>query len=216
MKHLVTLIVVAGSLLAYSQTAQKTLSGEIKGTVVDRYGLAVSDATVYAVPQGLGFDDITPPSVKTDRNGAFDFRGKLSLDVYKLYAQKAAEDYPNPLDGFYADTKTEAAKVEVTETRPSAGVTVRLGEKAGALSGRVIDAATGANVKALLGFVDSEGNGHSVSVDGDYHILVPPGKDITLMVTVLGSPSHPSQLPVAPLRLEPGQYIYLDLPVSSQ
>lgn len=212
MKYLVALIVVAGSLLAYSQTAQKTLVGEIKGTVIDQNFIPVSTATVYALPQGLTFNDVTPRSVKADRNGVFDFHGKLPLGAYKLYAENEA--YPDPLDGFYADANNEAVKVALTETRPSAGVTVRLGEKAGVVSGRVIDGATGKDLKALLALVDGEGNGRTVSVDGSYRILVPPGKDVTLMVTVLGTASHRSQIPVAPLRLEPGQFISMDLPVS--
>jgi hypothetical protein len=125
MKHLVALIVVAGSLLALAQTEHKTLSGEIRGTVTDRDGIPVSGATVYAVPQGLRLNDVTPLSVKTDRNGVYDFHGKLPLNTYQLYAQKKEEDaYPDPLDGFYADAKTEAAKVSLTENHPLATVTV--------------------------------------------------------------------------------------------
>ena len=48
MKHLVVLFVVAGSLLAYSQTST-SLTGQIKGRVIDRDGSPVSGATVYAV-----------------------------------------------------------------------------------------------------------------------------------------------------------------------
>ena len=214
MKQLVTLIVVAGSLFAHSQTTQKNQAGEIRGTVIDQNFIPVSGATVYAVPQGLALNEVTPRSVKADRNGVFDFHGKLPLGAYKLYAEKDADAYPDPLDGFYADAKNKAAKVELTENRPSAAVTVRLGAKAGVVSGRVIDAGTGKDLKALLAFVDNEGNGHTISVDGSYHILVPPGKDVTLMVTVMGTASNRSQIPVAPLRLEPGQFVSMDLPVS--
>jgi hypothetical protein len=43
---------------------------------------------------------------------------------------------------------------------------------------------------------------------------VPSEKDVTLMVTLLG-PADRSLIPVAPLRLEPGQRVYMDIPVSS-
>jgi len=215
MKHLALLIVVTGSLLAYAQTGQQTRAGEIKGVVTDRNGTPVSGATVYAVPQGLSLDDITPRSVKTDGNGAFDFRRGFQLEAYKLYARKDADAYPDPLDSFYANAKPNAAQVDLTEKNPSATVTVKLGEKAGVIAGRVIDAATGAGLKAKLGFLDGDGHGHSVLVDGDYRVLLPPGKEVTVMVTVMEEP-YRSQIPVAPLRLEPGQYIYMDLPVSRQ
>lgn len=114
----------------------------------------------------MTFNDVAPRSVKADRNGVFDFHGRLPLGAYKLYAEKDAEAYPDPLDSFYADARNEAAMVEMTATRPAAGVTVRLGEKAGVVSGRVIEGATGKDLKALLAFVDGEGNGHTISVDG--------------------------------------------------
>ncbi len=36
------------------------------------------------------------------------------------------------------------------------------------------------------------------------------------MINVLSSSSDRSQVPVAPVRLEPGQYVYMDIPVSRQ
>lgn len=216
MKHLVVLIVAAGSVLAYSQTAQQTLTGEIRGVVTDGTGNPISAATVYAVPQGLALDDAIPRWVKTDRNGAFDFRGGLQFETYKLYARKDADAYPDPLDSFYADPNARPPVVQLTQSHPSATVAVKLGQKAAIISGRIIDASTGAAVKAELGFEDAEGHGHSVLVDGNYRVLVPPGKEVTLMVTLLDAPPYRSQLPVAPLRLEPGQYVSMDLPVSRQ
>lgn len=92
---------------------------------------------------------------------------------------------------------------------------MKLGPQAATVVGRIIDANSGAAVKALLAFLDSEGHGHSVHVaDGNYRILVPAGK--TLMVTMLDPTSDHSVLPVAPLKLEPGQYVQMDLPVSRQ
>lgn len=213
MKHLLVLGMVFGSLLAFGQTT-KPAAGEIKGTVVDQNGSPIAAATVYAVPQDLGFDDITPPSVKSNNNGQYDFRGRLPLGMYKLYARKDADSYPNPFDGFYADTKADTPKVELTAGHPAATTSVKLGRKAGVITGRVIDAATGAPVKAELSFLDGEGHGHSVLADGSYRIVVPSSKDVNLMVMRLDSPSERAHRPVAPLRLEPGQFIYMDLPIS--
>jgi hypothetical protein len=143
MKHFLTLALVVASLSAYSQTKNQP-TGEIKGTVTDENGNAVSAATVYAVPQGISFDSITPRSTKADRNGAFDFGGGFQLGAYKLYSRKDADACPDRSDNFYADSKVEPPKVDLTEDHPSATTTVILGERAGVLVGRVVDADTGA------------------------------------------------------------------------
>jgi hypothetical protein len=218
MKHLAILIVVVGSLFAYSQT-KVPLNGEIKGSVTDQNGNPISGATVYAVPLGLTLNDITPRSVKTDSNGEFDFRGGFELEQYKLYSRKDEDAYFDPFDGFYTDPKAEAPAVDLTQDHPSATVTVKMGEKAGVVVGRVIDADTGAVLKARVYFYDGQGHGHGFdsAVDGKYRALLPPGKDLRLMVTVLSPSSARTQIPVAPLlRLEQGQFIYMDIPVSEQ
>jgi hypothetical protein len=220
MKQLVVLIMAAGSLLAHAQsgaqpTAAESTAGEIKGTVTDQLGSPVSGATVYAIPQGLTFNDITPRSAKTDSNGRFDFRGGFPLEAYKLYSRKDEDSYPDPLDRFYADPKAEAPQVDLTEEHPSTTVTVKLGEKAAVLTGRLLDADTGAAVKANLAFVDEDGNGHHIQVDGNFRALLPTGKAITVIVRTM-SPPHRAQRPVVPLRLEPGQYVSMDILVSAQ
>lgn len=186
--------------------------------MTDQDGNPLSGATVYAVPQGLTLSDLTPRSVKTDRNGEFDFRGGFELEEYKLYSRKDEDAYFDPFDGFYADSKAVPA-VDLTQDHPSATVTVKMGEKAGVVVGRVIDADTGAVLKARLYFYDGQGHGHEFdsAVDGKFHALLPPGKDISLMVTVLSTSSVRTQIPVVPLlRLEQGQFIYMDIPVATQ
>jgi hypothetical protein len=214
MKSFLTLALVVASLFAYSQT-QDQPGGEIKGTVTDENGNAVSAATVYAVPQDVSFDSITPRSARTDRNGAFDFGGVFQLGAYKLYSRKDADAYPDRFDNFYADSKVEPPKVNLTEDHPSASTTVILGEKAGVLVGRVVDADTGAALNAKLVFMDEDGNNHSVLVNGKYRALLPARKDVTLMVMVM-SPEYSSQSPVPPLRLAPGQEMYMDIPLSKR
>lgn len=214
MKHCLTVVLVLASLLAYSQTEDHP-DGEIKGTVTDEDGIPVAAATVYAVPQDISFDGITPRSVKTDRNGEFDFHGGFPLGAYKLYPRKDEDLYPDPLDKFYADSKAQAPKVGLTEGDHFATIEVKMGEKAGVISGRVIDEDSGANARALIDFIDEDGNRRSISVNGKYRMLLPPGKDVTLMVIALSAVDRP-QLPVAPLRLEPGQEMHMDIPLSNQ
>lgn len=220
MKQLVILLAAAGSLLVQTQVVQAqtaSSTGEIKGTVTDQNGNPVTGATVYAVLQSLAFDDITPRSVKTDSNGKFDFRGGLQLEAYKIYSQKEADSYPNPLDEFYAAMNDQAPRVDLTPNQPSASITVKLGDKAALVVGRVIDADTGAVLKATVCFLDSQGRSHradSAPADGTFRALVPPDKDLILLV-VSDSSHHllRTRLP-APLRLEPGQYVSMDIPVS--
>ena len=61
--------------------------------------------------------------------------------------------------------------------------------------------------------MDQEGNGHSVVVDGDYNLVVPAEKNVTLIVRVLGT--RRPLVPVSSLRLDPGQRIYMDIPITT-
>jgi hypothetical protein len=70
-------------------------------------------------------------------------------------------------------------------------------------------------LKAKLVFIDQDGNSHSILVTGKYRTLVPPGKDLTLMVMVM-SPDYGSQAPVPTLRLASGQEMDMDIPLSKR
>lgn len=210
MKPLLVLIVASGILFA--QSSNQHLSGQIKGTIVDQSGNPVSSATVYALPEGLTLDDVTPAFAKSDDHGAFDFRRGFQLRAYKLYARKDADGYLNPLDSFYADGETEPAEAVLTRKHPSSIVTVKLGKQAAIVSGKIFDVESGQPLKAYVGLMDEDGNGHSVVVDGEYNLVVPSEKSVRLMVTVLGT--RRPLVPVSSLRLEPGQLIYMDIPIS--
>ena len=212
MKHVLTLALAVASALTYSQ-AQDHSDGQIRGNVIDRSGNPVPGATVYVVPQDITFDGITRRSVKTNGKGMFDFRGSFPLGAYQLYSRKAADGYPDRSDSFYADSSVESPKVNLTEDHSFATVTVTMGEKAGVLVGRVVDAKTRVPVKAKLVFWDENGNDHSVFVNGKFRTLLPPEKDLTMMVIM---PGYGTQSPVAPLRLEPGQERRMDILASKQ
>lgn len=210
MKPFLVLIVVSGTLIAQSPT--KHLSGEIRGTVIDQTGSPVSSATVYAVPQGLVLDEVTPRSAKTNSNGRFDFRGGFELHSYRIYARKDADGYLNPLDAFYGDGDN-SAEVALSPKHPTSTVMVKLAKQAAVISGKVFHVESGTPLKAYVGLTDAEGNGHSVVVDGDYNLVVPSEKSVTLIVTVIGT--RRPLIPVSSLWLEPGQRVYMDIPISS-
>ena len=214
MKYFLTLGLVLASFFAYPQTKEKP-TGNIKGTVSDENGNPVSKATVYAMHQEASLDSVSPRSTTTNEAGEFDFHGGFALGTYKLYSKKDAEGYPDRSDSFYAETKSEAKKVELTEDHSSVTTTVDLGEKAAVIVGHVIDAVTGAPLKAKLVFMDEDGNNHSIFVTGKYRTLLPAGKNVTVMVMPM-SPDYDSQSPVPALRLSSGQQMDLDIPLSKR
>ena len=214
MKFFLAFALIITTVLAYSQTKEKTL-GEIKGTVTDVNGNLVPGATVYVVPQDISFEDIAPRSVTANAIGEFDFDGGLALGTYKLYAKKESDGYPDPSDTFYADPKREQLTVELTKEHPSSTATVALLDRAAVLAGRVVDADSHVPLKAKLLFMDQDGNSHRVMVTGKYRTLVPPGKDLTLMVIVM-SPDYGSQVPVPALHLASGQEMDMDIPLSKR
>ncbi|HEY2361331.1 MAG TPA: carboxypeptidase-like regulatory domain-containing protein [Candidatus Angelobacter sp.] len=175
-------------------------AGEIRGVVTDRDGRPISSAMVFAVPQALTLEAVTPRSAKTGEDGKFVFRGHFNPGSYTLYSRKEEEGYTDPTDRFYADSRAET-EVHLTADKPSATVEVRLVQKAGILEGRVIDVNTGADILARLVFYDQNGNQHFLMAKGKYRALLPPGKDIGLMVS---SPKYESRVAVARLQLEPG------------
>jgi len=170
---------------------------------------------VYAVPQDISFENLSPRSTTSNAAGEFDFRGGFALGTYKVYSRKDSDGYPDTSDSFYADPKREPAKVELTEDHPSASATVSLGDKAAVVAGHVVDADNRTPLKAKLVFMDDDGNSHSVLVTGKYRTLIPAGKDITLMVMVM-SPNYGSQAPVPALRLSSGQEMDMDIPLSKR
>lgn len=210
MRPLLVLIVLSAPLFAQSP---KQPSPEIKGKVVDPDGIPVSAATVYVVQEGLTLDDATPRSVKTDANGTFDFRGGLQRGTYKLYSRKDADGYLDPFDSFYSHAGNDAVRVVLSQKHPTLTVTVKLVKQAAVISGKVFDVQSGAPLKAYVGLMDEEGNGHSVVVDGDYKLVVPSEKNVHLMVTVIGT--RRPFIPVSSLWLEPGQRVFMDVPISA-
>jgi hypothetical protein len=211
MKHLLTWALVLTSLSAFPQTKL----GHIRGTVVDQDGNPVPAATVYVMSQEVSLDEITPPSAKSDGNGNFNFSRPLELGSYKIWARKTEDLYPEPLDEFYKDPKAVAAKADLTDDHSWANITVTLGDKAAVLEGTVIDSVSGKPTSARLAFLDQNGNGHVLYANGEYHMLLPSGKDLSIMVIGIG-PEEKSQMAVNALRLDPGQEMRMDIPVSKQ
>jgi len=211
MNYFLTLVLVVASGFTHPQAPQQP-AGEIRGSVIDPDGRPVPSATVFAVPQALTLEGVMPRSAKTDKDGKFVFGARFRPGTYTLYSRKEEEGYPDPSDRFYADSRVEA-EVRLTAAKPSATVKVQLRQKAGILEGRIIDVNTGGAIPARLIFYDQDGNQHFLMVKGEYRALLPPGKDVSLMVS---SPKYSSRVAVARLQLEPGQKVHMDIPLSKE
>jgi len=136
---LTCLLVVLLQPRAPAQTAQLNLL-VIKGQVVDEQGHPVSGAYVVANP-----DSGLRGKVLSASSGS---RGEFSIAVYKLdsfkvSASKPADGYPPSSIPFYYPTEEALAHVSVMGGREAPFATIRLGPKAGNITGRVIDAETG-------------------------------------------------------------------------
>jgi len=57
-------------------------------------GNPVRGFTVYAIPQDISLDSVSPRSTTTNEAGEFDFRGGFALGTYKLYSKKMQKATP--------------------------------------------------------------------------------------------------------------------------
>jgi cell division septal protein FtsQ len=90
-----------------------------------------------------------------------------------------------------------------------------LGDKAAILEGAVVDSVSGKPTSVRLAFLDQNGNGHVLNANGKYHMLLPAGKDLSIMVVGMGREER-SQMAVNALRLDPGQEMQMDISLSKQ
>jgi hypothetical protein len=191
-------------------------TGLIEGTVAYENGSPVSGATVYASPMERPFQGIVPHST-TDETGHFAIH-HLWLGKYGVGAEKLDEDYLNMTNQFYSDGKFET--VNLTLHRSAATVTIRLGPKAGILSGTVSDSLTGAPLNPCVEFRRARNPGNFLSgsglVNAKYRVLVPSDTDVLMKVWYGGhKPWHyPGTVDKAqsrPINLKPGEEAKLNI-----
>lgn len=120
---------------AFCQAQQRLV---ITGQVVDQDGRPVSHASVFAYPDQL-FGGL--PSAVADGSG------KFSIEVenggrYRLTAGKVAEQYANLSSSFHYPVPATMPEVNVGIYQPTPFVMVKLGPRAGTLTGSVVDAET--------------------------------------------------------------------------
>jgi len=158
-------------------------TGLIDGTVSYENGSPVDGATVYASPMGGRPIIGKIPHATTDETGHFAIP-HLWLGKYAVGAEKLDEDYPDMTSEFYSDGKFET--VTLTARHSTASVSIRLGPKAGILTGTVADAVTGAPLNACVEFRRAKEPWNFLSgtglVNAKYRVLVPPNTNVLMKV----------------------------------
>jgi hypothetical protein len=116
----------------------------IRGRVVDAEGKPVPRAKLHVLRVGAN------PSGRrvyypSDDEGNFSIKG-LPAGVYDVFVSKEEDNYPDTELFFYSTKETSSVQAEVSEQQESPPITVRIGPKAGRITGRVVNAVTGAPI----------------------------------------------------------------------
>jgi hypothetical protein len=207
---------------AVSQSSDPTpFDGEVRGTVVDLDGKPVSDATVYVVQESALITDAYPTEMKSDLRGSFDFGERLGHGVYRIYARKEKDGYPDRSAAFYRSPDFQPQTVQLYGAHPEATIEVKLGDRAGVLIGKVTDSDTGLPLKATMSLVRLDsGNGPEATnmvgksgkiVNGKFRELVPANKDVVVFVQLATADFRDWSQFHAKLRLQPGEERNLDI-----
>ena len=150
-----SLTLVGGFFLAlplHPHVAQTTDSrcGIVRGRVVDQKGIPVSGARVYSMimdrpPRGRSADRGT----ETDENGVF-YLGCVEQGTNGIYVSKEADYYPDTSLTMFITKLGLAPVLNIAGGQVINGVEVRLGPKAGRLTGQVVDANTGKTIEGAV------------------------------------------------------------------
>lgn len=202
---LVLALALAFSASAVAMPAQQ--SGEIRGTVTDEDGHAVTRAKVNV--QTL---DGRPQAsllryVETDSDGHFSISG-LKFGRYGVFAMKEEALYPNMSSSFYSNNVFPSATI--TARVPVAEVQIRLGPKAARLTGTITNGINGAPIDGSLKLTRAAAPNEwlSTSVPTEYRILLPSSTDIVIEAS---APGFKTWSPARPVRVRPGAELRLDV-----
>ena len=123
-------------------TAQSPSPYSIAGDLRDDGGQLFSGATVCALQtNGKVVNVRDRVCVESDAQGKFVIN-LAGTGIYQVIAEKTSAGYMPPYIPYYKDPKTPIPEVTVNVENPHASVSVKLGPRAGLISGKVIDEAT--------------------------------------------------------------------------
>jgi hypothetical protein len=184
--------------------------GLIDGIVTYEDKKPVKGGTVYAVPLGRPMGAIIPHA-ETDETGYYAIHISRSwFGKFAVAAKKEDENFPDMSNQFYSDGNFQTATL--TASHPAQTVMIRLGPKAGVLTGTVRDATTGATLYPCLELRRPNGNFLSGSglIKANFRVLIPPATEVTVKMWLDGYrpwyyPGTAEQSRSAPLRLRPDE-----------
>ncbi len=167
--------------LGFAQSHQevpRTSLGAIEGQVLDATGHPLSRVRVYATVFGGPLKGRLP-SCFSNEKGKF-LLSSLAPGTYMLHGVKEDEGYPDTLFAFYVFSPEAVPVVTVDADGVTRDVVIRLGQKAGKLVGRIVDAVTNKPVEnpGITLYREDDRNVYvSLSTnrpDGQFEFLIPP------------------------------------------
>jgi hypothetical protein len=205
------MLLSAASMLAQQPSARTGHLGSVNGTVTDEEGRAVAGATVYADPMDAVMIGIVPQN-QTDAAGRFAI-GRLLWGRYRISAAKEEESYPAMLSEFFTRNHPPQT-VTLGPENPTVTVSIRMGPKAGKLTGTATDAVTSAPLNTCADFRWASDPRNFLTgtglVTAKFGVLIPSSTDVLWTVWQDGYkpwyyPGTTDESAATSVRLEPGQ-----------
>ncbi len=158
-------------------------TGAIRGVVLDTEGQRVARARVHAATDGSGHIGGIQ-YVTTDNDGAFTINN-VRWGVYKMFAMKPEDGYPDASFEIYSSGAT--VRAEVSPSTPTAFSMIVVA-KAATMVGAISDAISGAPLSGTLHMWEIERPNVflDTSVSSPFQVPVPAGKRIGIEIRVRG------------------------------
>lgn len=187
--------------------------GSVSGTVTDEAGNPVVNAKVSAIFSGSRDGPI--PQEETDAAGHYAF-SRLSYGPYWLSASKEQDDYPPQYVGFYAGFGVQQ-QIDLSDANQIVSIDLKLGKKAGILTGTVTDADTGNPIDAHVEFrcTDDPRRFLYGSLSSQFRWLIPSDTPVLMKVSKEGYEDwwYRKNGAVDGIRLDPGTSLTMNVKV---
>ena len=186
--------------------------GSVSGTVTDERGRPVPNVDVVAYWLEYPLPEIMPRE-KIGADGGYRFE-KLRYGSYALSAGRPEDDYSDLYLGFFNGLK-EQPVAALSETTPWVTVDLKLGKKAGILTGAVTDAETGIPIEAQVEFrcTPDTQRYQSSPLSSQFRRPIPSDTLVTMKVSKAGYEDwwFTQDGTVVPIGLRPGETLNIEV-----